>query len=41
MDCSVMDALAHDVPSPYLDPSVGIDALGYDRAAVHTAAARS
>ena len=39
MDCSVMDTLTHDVPSPYLDPAGGPDALGYDRAAVHTAAA--
>jgi len=39
VDCSVMDTLTHDVPSPYLDPAGGLDALGYDRAAVHTAAA--
>ena len=41
MDCSVMDTPAHDVPSPYLDldSPTGIDALGYDRAAIHTAAA--
>src|SRR4029079_11151779 len=39
MDCSVMDTLTHHVPSPYLDPAGGPDALGYDRAAVHTGAA--
>jgi diguanylate cyclase (GGDEF)-like protein len=41
MDCSVMDTPAHDVPSPYLDldAATGPDALGYDRAAIHTAAA--
>ena len=41
MDCSVMDTPAHDVPSPYLDldSPTGIEALGYDRAAIHTAAA--
>ena len=45
MDCSVVDTPVHDVPSPYLDldrstdPTTGLDALGYDRAAVHTAAA--
>ena len=40
MDCTVMDTPAHDVPSPYLDLEVsGRDAHGYDRAAVHTAAA--
>ena len=42
MDCSVVDTPVHDVPSPYLDldpAGRGLDALGYDRAAVHTAAA--
>ena len=41
MDCSVMGTVAHNVPSPYLDldPATGTDALEYDRAAVHTAAA--
>jgi diguanylate cyclase (GGDEF)-like protein len=43
MDCSVMGAVAHDVPSPYLDldPAGDLDPLGYDRAAVHSAAAES
>lgn len=40
MDCTVIDTPAHGVPSPYLDlDAPARDTHGYDRAAVHTAAA--